>query len=286
MILWHFVMAAPRRQTRELVLRPESALSWQDFVDAWDCRELLWILALRDVNVRYKQAALGVAWALLQPLTQMVIFTVLFNRFAGIPPDYAVPYPVFCFSGLTVWMLFSSGLSHASESLVVSANLVTKVYFPRVIIPLATIVTAVVDFALTLLLLAVLMVLYGVPIHASALLAIPTAGVAVLCATALGLWASAINLQYRDVRYALPFFIQLLVFLTPVFYGRATIPERYRPLLMLNPMAAVVDAFRAALFGGDFPVGRLLLAALSALLVGLAGFVWFRRMERTFADRV
>ena len=279
-------MAASRRQPRELVLRPESALSWEDVRAAWDYRELLWILALRDVSVRYKQATLGVAWALLQPLTQMVIFTVLFNRFAGIRGDGPVPYPVFCFSGLTVWMLFASGLTQASESLVASANLVTKVYFPRVIIPLATIVTATVDFALAFVLLIILMLVFHAPFHASMVLAIPVAAVAALCAVSLGLWTSALNLQFRDVRYALPFFIQLMVYLTPVFYSQSMIPERYRPLLALNPMAAVVDSFRAAMFGTPIPLARLATSAALALAVALGGFVWFRRMERTFADRV
>lgn len=279
-------MADSRRQTRELVLRPQSALAWQDFRDGWDYRELMWILALRDVSVRYKQASLGVAWAVLQPVTQMIIFTVLFNRFAGIRPDSAVPYPVFCFSGLAVWMLFSSGLTQASESLVASANLVTKVYFPRVIIPLASVLTAVVDFTIALVLLAALMIYFRVPLHWSALLALPIAAVSVLCASALGMWTSALNLNYRDVRYALPFVIQILVYLTPVFYPSSMVPERYRWVLALNPMAAVVDSFRAALFGTPLPFLRLGLSALVAVVVGLLGFVWFRSLERTFADHV
>lgn len=274
------------RRERELLIRPESALSLRDFYDIWAYRELLWILALRDVSVRYKQAALGVAWALLQPLSQMVIFTVLFNRFAGIQADMNVPYSVFCFSGLTVWGLFASGLTHASESLVSNSNLVTKVYFPRVIIPVASILTAVVDFAITLVLLVVLMLVLHVPFHLSGLLAIPVAMIAGLCAISLGLWTSALNLQFRDVRYALPFFIQMLVYLTPVFYPTSLIPARFRPILALNPMAAVVDSFRACLFGTPIPVERLALATAVALLVGLVGFLWFRRMERTFADRI
>jgi lipopolysaccharide transport system permease protein len=279
-------MGDSHRQTRELILRPESALSWQDFRDGWDYRELMWILALRDVNVRYKQAALGVSWALLQPVAQMVIFTILFNRFAGIRSDLPVPYPLFCFSGLAVWMLFSSGLSHASESLVTNANLVTKVYFPRVIIPLAAIVTAVVDFAVGFALLLALMLYFHVPFHWTIVFALPVAGVAVLCAAALGLWTSALNLNFRDVRYALPFMIQILVYLTPVFYPASMVPVRYRGFLLLNPMAAVVESFRAALFGTPLPFLRLMLSLAMALVIGLAGFVWFRGLERTFADRV
>jgi lipopolysaccharide transport system permease protein len=271
---------------RALVLRPAKALSWQDFVDAWDYRELLWILAVRDVRVRYKQASLGITWALLQPLTQMVIFTVLFNRFAGIHGDSTVPYPVFCLAGLTVWSLFASGLSLSSESLIGSANLVTKVYFPRVIVPLATIFTAAVDSAIAGTLLVGLMIAMRVPFHATALLAIPIAAIAGLCAAALGLWTSAINLQYRDVRHALPFFIQLLVYATPVFYPSSIVPERYRPLLALNPMVAVVNGFRAALFGTEIPFAKLGISIGIALVVGLLGFIRFRHLEQTFADRI
>jgi lipopolysaccharide transport system permease protein len=271
---------------RTVVIRPARSLSWQDFVDAWDYRELLWILAIRDVKVRYKQTSLGIAWALLQPLTQMLIFTILFNRFAGIPGDSSVPYSVFCLAGLTVWSLFANGLSLSSESLINSANLVTKVYFPRVIVPLATILTAAVDSAIAGALLVGAMLVMRVPFHASALLAIPIASIAALCAAALGLWTSAINLQYRDVRYALPFFIQLLVYATPVFYAASIVPQRYRPLLGLNPMVAIVNGFRAAMFGTPIPFAKLGLSLATALVVGLLGFIRFRHLERTFADRI
>jgi lipopolysaccharide transport system permease protein len=271
---------------RTLIFRPRAALSWQDFADAWDYRELLLILALRDVRVRYKQAALGVTWALLQPIAQVVTFTVLFHHFAGIRGDGPVPYPVFCMAGLTVWGLFANGLSQASESLLSGANLVTKVYFPRVIMPLATILTAAVDTAIASVALLVLMITMHVPLHLSMLLAVPIAGIAALTAAALGLWTSAVNLQYRDVRHALPFFIQLMVYTTPVFYSSAMVPERYRRLLALNPMAAVVDGFRAALFGTPIPFSRLATALGIALAVGLLGFVRFRQLERTFADRI
>jgi lipopolysaccharide transport system permease protein len=270
----------------ELVLQPYATFSLQDVLDVWRCRELLVMLALRDVRLRYRQAALGVAWALLQPLTQMVIFTILFNRFAGIRSEGDLPYPVFSFSGLVVWALFANGLSYASESLVQSASLITKVYFPRLIIPLAAIFATIVDFLISSTLLAVLMVVYGVPFHPSGLLALPIAALAALCAAAIGLWTSALNVQFRDVRHALPFFIQLLVFLTPVFYSASLVPSRYRPLLALNPMAAVIEGFRAALFGTPLPWARLALALAAALLLALSGFFWFRRVERTFADRI
>jgi homopolymeric O-antigen transport system permease protein len=279
-------MSASDADARELVLRPSTAFSGQDLRDAWNYRELLWILALRDVRVRYKQASLGIAWALFQPLAQMAIFTIVFNRFAGIQSDSPVPYSVFCFAGLTVWGLFSSGLSHATDSLLNSSNLVTKVYFPRVVVPLASILTSVVDWAIAFILLIALMLIKGVALHAGLILAIPIAGIASLCAAALGIWLSALNLQFRDVRHALPFLIQILVYATPVFYPITMIPERYRFLLALNPMAAVVDGFRAALFGTAIPFLPLATALAMALVVGFTGFVRFCRLERTFADRI
>jgi lipopolysaccharide transport system permease protein len=270
----------------ELVLRPRGAISLGDFADVWRNRDLLWSLAIRDVSVRYKQSFLGVAWALLQPVTQMIIFSVLFNRFAGIRSDVPVAYPLFCFAGLVVWTLFANGLSLASESLVNNSSVITKVYFPRVIIPVASIVTAIVDFVIGFGLLLVFIPAFGAHYHASLVLALPVAAVAALTALAVGLWTSAINIQFRDVRYALPFFIQMLIFLTPVFYPASMIPARYRPLLALNPMAAVVEGFRAALFGLPLPWLHLGLSLVVVLAFGAVGFMYFRRMERTFADRV
>jgi lipopolysaccharide transport system permease protein len=271
---------------RLLVLRPATTFSWRDLKEAWEFRELLWTLALRDVKVRYKQASLGIAWALIQPLSQMVIFTLLFNRFAGIRGDGAVPYSVFCLAGVVVWSLFATGLTQSSESLVGSAHLVTKVYFPRVLIPLASILTAVVDATIAGLMLLVVMLIKQVPFHATLLLAPAIAAVAAMSAAALGLWTSALNIQFRDVRYALPFFIQLMVYATPVFYPASIVPEKFRPWLALNPMAAVVDGFRAALFGTPIPFARLGLSVALAFVVGLLGFIRFRRVEQTFADRI
>jgi len=270
----------------ELVIRPQSVVSVRDFADVWRYRELLWTLATRDVRVRYKQAAFGVLWALVQPVLQMVVFSLVFNRFAGIRSGSEVSYPVFALSGLLVWTMFATGLSGASESLVTNSNLITKVYFPRAVIPIAAVVPPMVDFAVAFAFLVPLMPFYGVPLRPTLLLALPIAALAPLCAIAVGLWTSALNIYFRDVRYALPFFLQSLIFLTPVFYPSALVPERYRQFLALNPMAAVVDGFRAAVFGEPLPLARLGGAALAILVVGLGGFLWFRRMERSFADRV
>jgi lipopolysaccharide transport system permease protein len=216
----------------------------------------------------------------------MFVFTLVFNRLAGIRPDRAVSYPLYCFTGLVVWTLFAAGLSHASESLVNSANLITKVYFPRVIVPLAALASSVADFVVAFVVLLILMPLLGAHLHAGVLLAPLVALVALGCAFAVGLWTSAINIQFRDVRYALPFFIQLLIFLTPVFLPASLIPARWRPLLLLNPMAAVVDAFRAVMLGDPVPWLRLFLSAAAIVVIGALGFLFFRRMERDFADRV
>jgi lipopolysaccharide transport system permease protein len=278
--------AAKEIAARELIIRPETRLSWQHLRDVWDSRELLFILARRDVSVRYKQAVLGVAWAVLQPVVQMLIFTVLFNRFAGIRSGSDLPYPLFCFSGLVIWTLFSSALAHSSESLVAGSNLLTKVYFPRVVLPLAAIGSALVDFAIGFVLALAMALWYGGTLHASMLLAPFIALLAAASAVAIGLWTSALNLQFRDIRYALPFFLQLLVFVTPVFYPPSFVPEKWRALLVLNPMAAVVEAFRASLFGQPLPWARLALSASAVLVVGLLGFVRFRSLERTFADTV
>jgi lipopolysaccharide transport system permease protein len=271
---------------RELVLRPQWALSWQDVRDVWDRRELLWILALRDVRVRYTQAVLGVAWAVLQPLLQMVLFTLLFHYVVGIPSGPGAPYPLFCMAGLLVWTLFTNGLGRASESLVSGAGMVTKVYFPRAVLPLAAVTSAAVDFLVALALLPPLLLYFGHPWRLGLLATILPAAVAFLCAAGLGFFTSALNLRFRDVRHMLPFLTQLLVYVTPVFYPSSLLPERWRPLLYLNPMAAVVETFRALALGLPVPWLPFAVSAATAVALVALGFVWFRRQERLFADRV
>ena len=269
----------------ELIIRPTSTISSRDLVDVWRYRELLWTLASRDVRVRYKQAAFGIAWALIQPLIQVVVFTALFHRVAGIRGEASMPYPVFVASGVVIWGLFSTGLASASNSLVENARVITKVYFPRVVLPLASILVATVDFAIGLAILLVLLLVYGVPIHASILLVPVFAGLAALCALSLGLWTSALNIQFRDVRYALPFFLQLMIFITPVFYPADLVPPPYRDLLVLNPMGAFVEGFRAAIFGTEIPWLNVATATGITLVTAFGGFLFFRRMEQSFADR-
>lgn len=270
----------------ELVIRPSSVVSLADLREIWRFRELLWTLAVRDVRVRYKQAAFGVLWAVIQPLAQVAIFTLLFNRLAGMRSDVPVSYPLFAFSGVVIWTLFSTGLAQASNSLVENSRIITKVYFPRVLVPLGSIIVACVDFVIAFALLLAVMLVTGTPLRATIVL-VPVLGVlAGVFAFSIGLWTSAINIRFRDVRYALPFFLQLLIFITPVFYSSSLIPDDYKFLLYLNPMSAVVDAFRASLFGGELPWLRLGSAVAAMSLIGCAGFIYFRRMEDTFADRV
>jgi len=273
-------------QRYELVIRPHSIVSLADLSDIWQYRELLWTLTARDIRVRYKQAAFGILWAAIQPLAQMLIFTILFSRLAGIRADVPAPYAMFCLAGTVIWTLFSTGLGQASNSLVENEKVISKVYFPRIIIPLSSVLVAGMDFVIGFTLLLIIMPFFGLPLYLSIVLAPMFAILAALCALAIGVWTSAINIQFRDVRYALPFFLQLLIFVTPVFYPPSLVPERYRFLLLLNPMSAVVDGFRAALFGLPLPWARLGLSFAAALVVTLAGFLYFRRMEQSFADRV
>lgn len=268
------------------MLRPFRVFSWRELSELWDHRELLGILAWRDVSVRYKQAAFGVAWALLQPALQTVIFTVLFHRIARLESDQGVPFAPFVLAGLTLWNVFSGGLAQASESLVRNGHLITKVYFPRLIVPLSSLLVPLVDFAIALGLLAAVLVYHRLPLGPGFLLAVPLGLLATLAASGFGLLLAAINVEYRDVRHALPFFLQLLLYAAPVFYPSSAVPARLRPLLDLNPMVPLIDAFRAALFGGPLPLGRLGLALAEVAVALVLGVWYFRRFERTFADRL
>jgi len=254
----------------------------------WEYRELLYFLVWRDVKVRYKQTALGVAWIVLQPVISTVVFTLLFGVLLNVPSG-GVPYPVFALAGLVPWTYFAGSLTRSSTSLVGSSHLITKVYFPRLIIPLSGVLSGLVDFGVTFLVLMVLMVAYRVT---------PTWGVVLLpaflllaMATALGfgLWLAALNVRYRDVNYLVPFLVQIWMYLTPVVYGVTLIPEPYRWLLALNPMTAVVEGFRRALLGGAAPASQtatwvLALSLAIVALVLVSGLFYFRSTERTFAD--
>jgi lipopolysaccharide transport system permease protein len=256
--------------------------------ELWQFRELLWFLALRDIKVRYKQTLLGVAWAILQPLMAMVLFSIFFGRLGGFDQKTAqIPYPVFVFGALVPWQLFSYALTQSSNSVVSEQRLLTKVYFPRLIIPIAPILSALVDFGISFVLLAAMMLYYRVQPHAAVLLLPFFVLLTLVAALAVGLWLSAFNAIYRDARYAIPFLTQFWLFATPIAYPSSMVPESWQWLYGLNPMVGVVEGFRWALLGMAAP--SLSALASSCLMVGallLGGLYYFRRMEKTFADVV
>ena len=259
--------------------------------ELWEYRELLFFLAQRDIKVRYKQTVLGAAWALIQPFFTMVVFSVFFGHLGGIagklkglPPE---AYPVFLACGLVPWQLFSYALMQASTSIVSEQRLITKVYFPRVVVPLAAVLSGLVDFSVAFVLVLGMMVYYGIT-PTWGLLALPALVVfAVVSALAVGLWLSALNVQYRDFRYTIPFLTQIWMFVTPVAYPSELVPQAWRGLYGLNPMAGVVEGFRWALLGQEPPAGGLLwVSVASVLLLLVGGLYYFRRTEDTFADIV
>jgi lipopolysaccharide transport system permease protein len=252
--------------------------------EIWAFRELLYFLVWRDLKVRYKQTALGAAWALIQPFATMVVFSLFFGRLAGIPSD-GVAYPVFSYAALVPWIYFSTALGGGAQSLVGNQHLISKVYFPRLLVPLAAVVTPLVDAVIALALLAVLMVWFGVP-PGFALVWLPGFAVlAVVTATAGGLWLAALNVKYRDVRYVMPFLLQFWMFATPVAYPTSIVPEAWRGVYGLNPMVTVIEGFRWSLIGTPAPLPEMVLASSLSVLLLLGGGVWyFRRMESSFAD--
>ena len=268
------------------VIQPSSGWRAVDLAELWRYRELIFYLGWRDVRVRYRQTLLGGLWAILQPVFTMVVFSVIFGGLARIPSD-GVPYPIFSYCGLLPWQLFANALGQAGNSLVGNQHLITKVYFPRLAIPIATIGTTIVDFCLAAVILVGLMIYFGTA---------PTAGVVVLpllillaltTALGIGLWLSALNVKYRDIRYTIPVLTQFWLYATPVAYPASAIPEQWRPLLGLNPMAGVVEGFRWALLGTPFNPGPIVaVSAVVAAALLVTGLFYFRRMERTFADIV
>lgn len=254
----------------------------------WRYRELLYFLVWRDVKIRYKQTVLGIGWVLIQPVVSMLIFSGLFGILLQVPTN-GVPYPLFVLSGLLPWQYFSNSLTKTSNSLVDNASLVTKIYFPRLVVPLSAVLSGLVDFAISAIVLSSLMVIYQIS-PTPALLALPIfLLLAMLTALGFGLWLSALNVRYRDIKHLMPFIVQIWMYLTPVVYGSGLIPERYRWLLSLNPLTGVVDGFRWALLGGQIAETQAanpfsVVPVTIALLVLITGVVYFRYTERTFAD--
>jgi lipopolysaccharide transport system permease protein len=254
--------------------------------ELWEYRELLYFLTLRDIQVRYKQAALGVAWAVIQPLLTMVIFSVVFGRLAKLPSD-GIPYPVFSFVALLPWQLFSGALSRAGSSLVNNSQLITKIYFPRLVIPLSAVAAGLLDFVISLLVLFGLMIFYGIK-PTWAILWLPLLILlALMTALAVGLWLSALNVQYRDVQHIIPFLIQAWMYASPVAYSSTLVPSGiWRVLYGLNPLAGVIQGFRWALLGSAPPDGLFLVSVGVVLILLVTGLLYFQHMESSFADVV
>jgi lipopolysaccharide transport system permease protein len=267
-------------------MRPPQGTLNLSLGDLWEYRELLYFFVWRDIKVRYKQTALGVAWAVIQPVMTMIVFSVFFGRLAKIPSD-GIPYPVFAFAALLPWQLFAFSLTEASNSILSNQNLITKVYFPRLAIPVASTLTGLVDFGIAFCVLLCIMSYYRIVPGPAILLAPLFIVLAIITALSVGLWLSALNVKYRDVRYAIPFLTQLWMFATPVAYPSSLLPQPWRTLYGLNPMAGVVEGFRWMLLGTGNPPGALMAVSVAAVIVlFIGGLRYFRRMEATFADIV
>ena len=266
-----------------VVIQPSKRLSMLSFKDIWAYRELLFFLTWRDVKVRYKQTALGAAWAILQPLFMMIIFTIFFGRLAGVA-SAGIPYPLFALAGLVPWTFFSNAITASGNSLVGSANLITKVYFPRLIVPAAAMLAGLVDFLLAFMLLVLLMFYYRVTLTAQILFLPVLVILTALFSLGVGTWMSALNVKYRDVRFALPFLIQLWLFVSSVIVPSTSLPQKWRWLLMLNPMSGIIEGYRSALFGLPFDWPALGIASVLTIVTLVYAIFAFGRVERSFAD--
>jgi lipopolysaccharide transport system permease protein len=254
--------------------------------ELWEYRELLYFLIWRDIKVRYKQTALGVLWAIIQPVMTMVVFSIFFGKLGKLSSD-GIPYPIFTFAALVPWTLFSNGLTQATGSLVASSNLIKKVYFPRLIIPVATVLAGVVDFLLSFGVLLVLMVYYGITPTINTLWLPLFLVLTIIASLAVSLWLSALNVEYRDIRYVIPFLTQIWLFATPIAYSSTLLSEPWRTIYGLNPMVGVVEGFRWALLGTNTQPGTMaIVSAVAALILLISGAYYFRRMEKTFADTI
>ncbi len=267
------------------IIAPRRGWIRLDLAELVRYRDLLWFLTKRDISLRYKQTALGVLWAVIQPLATMAVFTIFFGRFGKIPSD-GVPYPLFAFCGLIPWQLFAYALSESSNSLVNNQSLVTKVYFPRLVIPLSAVLSGLMDLLVSSVILVAMLAWFG-KVPTLAVVLIPAfVLLAITAALGVGLWLSALNVQYRDVRYTIPFLTQIWFFATPIAYPSSLIPERFRALVGLNPMAGVVEGFRWALLGTARPTGVIWVSLAVTFFVLIGGLYYFSRMERRFADIV
>lgn len=274
------VVSAP---VSEVMINPTRGWASLNLKELWEYRELLYFLALRDVRLRYRQTLLGVSWAVLQPLATMLLFWFLFGRLAGIKSD-GIPYPIFAYSALLLWTFFSKAVLNSSDSIVSSVHLISKVYFPRMIIPLAAVGPGLLDLLISMPLLAVLGFYYGIVLGWKLLMLPVLVIMTVALVLAVGMWVSALNVKYRDVRYALPFMIQLWMFASPIIYPSSMLPEKWRWFLRLNPLMGIIEALRASLFDREFDwAGLGISAGITVALLCYAAYA-FRRAEKNFAD--
>jgi len=277
-------MKASAEIPHQIVIEPPKGLFNLEIKELIAYHELLFFLIWRDIRVRYRQTVLGAIWALLQPLFTMVVFSVIFGQFAQLPSE-GIPYPIYTFAGLLPWQLFSTALSRSSESVVGEARLISKIYFPRLIIPLSSVGAGFIDFGLAFVIYLGLMVFYRVPLTWK-MAALPLFTLfALISALAVGLWLSALNVKFRDVRYTVPFLVTAWMYITPVAYSSTIVPERWQALFGLNPMTGVVDGFRWMLLGTPFPDPRMFVISVAVvILLFISGLVYFKRMENYFAD--
>src|SRR5512143_2128573 len=274
------------RAPETIYIRPTTGLAALNLVDLWIYRELIFFMIWRDIKVRYQQTLLGAAWAVIQPVLTMLVFNFIFGQVAKVPTE-GIPYPIFSYTALLPWGLFTAALNTASRSLTSNQNMITKIYFPRLVLPLASVLGGLVDFAIAFLILIVLMIYYKI-MPTSAVWTLPLfLLLAVITALGVALWLSAINVQYRDVNYVLPFLTQFWLFLTPVAYSAKVISTKWQVVSSLNPMAGVVNGFRWALLGTNTgPNLNMAISVAISLVVLVSGLFYFRSMERTFADTI
>jgi lipopolysaccharide transport system permease protein len=273
--------------TQTILIQPSHGWAALRLRELWAYRELLYFLVWRDIKVRYKQTVLGAAWAIIQPFFTMVVFTLFFGQLGGFSKDIPIPYAIYTYAALVPWTFFANGLSQSSNSLIGSANLIKKVYFPRLVVPIAAVLSGVVDFVLAFAVLLGLMLFYSITPTINILLLPAFLLLALVTSLGVGLWLSALNVEFRDVRYVVPFLVQLWLFASPVAYPITLVPEAWRSLYGINPMVGVIEGFRWALLGVGAPPGPMLaVSTLAALALLISGAFYFRRMEKSFADVV
>jgi lipopolysaccharide transport system permease protein len=275
---------AQTASTTTIIIKPKHGWQLIDFKELQAYRGLFYFLMLRDIKIKYKQTVLGAAWAIIQPFFTMIVFSLFFGTLAKVPSDN-IPYPIFSYAGLVIWTYFANSLSVSANSLVGNTELINKVYFPRMLVPIAPVVAGLLDFIIALSVLLIMMLFYGLyPTPRLFLFPVLTL-LTVMIASGVGMWLAALNAQYRDIKYTVPFLIQLWMFVSPIVYPASMVPERFRAWYAINPMAGVVESFRSILLNKTpIPLGMLTISTIMAIVLLVSGALYFRKMERTFAD--